>query len=367
MLVEPSSRGGARLVRGARTEGRVVFLRNSWYVAAWEQDVGRTPLQRWIVGEPIVLYRTEDGAAVALADRCAHRRYPLSAGQLLGDCIQCGYHGFVYDPDGACVEVPGQRNIPSRARVRRYQVVEKDTLVWLWPGDPSLADESTIPEVPWLRDGSIDVVRGTFEAGCRWTLYAENLLDLTHLSFIHPIGARPGMFETPIQVTTEDRTVRFIRDIRDDECSPLYRFWGYDTPIHSYADSRLVVPSLFESIQTITQGGDGPPKENTQWVMHSVTPSTATTTFDCLALAADVPGFSFTDDPGGKVIINRPEVVDQDFRALELQEQMVASDDPEAFEINVRADSAVVQFRRLVRELAASEAAQQHEMSRPVG
>lgn len=333
-----------------------MFLENSWYVAAWAYDVGRTPLQRWIVGQPVVLYRTEDGAAVALADRCAHRRYPLSAGRLQGDCIQCGYHGFVYDSDGACVEIPGQRNIPSRARVRRYPIVEKDTLVWLWPGDLEAADESIIPDVPWLTDDSIDISRGTFEAGCRWTLYAENLLDLTHLSFIHPTAGHPGIYETPIEVTADDRTIRFVRDIPDDECPPLYQMWGFDDPIRTYSDSRLVVPSFFESIQTISQGGDGPPKENTMWVMHSVTPATATSTVDCLALASDVAGFSFSP-PGVQVVTDRPPVVDQDFCALELQEQMVASDDPNAFEVNVRADAAVVQFRRLVRALAESEPA----------
>jgi nitrite reductase/ring-hydroxylating ferredoxin subunit len=51
-----------------------MFVKNAWYVAGWSHEIGRMPLERWIIGEPVVLYRTEAGRAVALEDRCAHRR-----------------------------------------------------------------------------------------------------------------------------------------------------------------------------------------------------------------------------------------------------------------------------------------------------
>ena len=84
-----------------------MFLRNYWYVAAWDHEVQRQSLfSRVILNEPVVFYRTSDGVPVALEDRCCHRHMPLSDGRLEGNNIQCCYHGLVYDPTGACVEVP---------------------------------------------------------------------------------------------------------------------------------------------------------------------------------------------------------------------------------------------------------------------
>lgn len=129
------------------------FARNQWYVAAYSQEVGRELLGRTILGETLVLYRTEeDGTPVVLHDRCVHRRYPLSEAptRLDGDRIVCGYHGFTYDTTGACVYVPGQKRVPRTARVASYPVVEQDSLIWVWIGDPALADPQTIPRARHL-------------------------------------------------------------------------------------------------------------------------------------------------------------------------------------------------------------------------
>ena len=134
------------------------FARNQWYCAAWSNEVGRELLGRTILNEPIVLYRTEAGEAVALSDRCVHRRFPLSLSRLEGDNVVCGYHGFTYDCTGACVYVPGQARIPRTARVKKYPVVEKDTIVWVWIGDDDKADRTMIGWVPWLAEWT--TVRG---------------------------------------------------------------------------------------------------------------------------------------------------------------------------------------------------------------
>ncbi|HZD63953.1 MAG TPA: Rieske 2Fe-2S domain-containing protein, partial [Xanthobacteraceae bacterium] len=116
-----------------------MFLRNYWYVAATDSEIERKPLGRIILGEPIVFYRLEDGTPVALEDRCAHRHLPLSMGKLVGDTLQCHYHGLRYDQTGTCVRVPGQDLIPRSARVRSYPVVERYHWLWIWMGDPALA------------------------------------------------------------------------------------------------------------------------------------------------------------------------------------------------------------------------------------
>ena len=129
-----------------------MFLRNYWYVAGYDHEIGRRPLGRIILGEPIVFYRLEDGTPVALEDRCAHRHLPLSMGKLVGDSLQCHYHGLRYDKTGTCVRVPGQDMIPRSARVKSYPVVERYHWLWIWMGDPALADPDKITDYHWLDD-----------------------------------------------------------------------------------------------------------------------------------------------------------------------------------------------------------------------
>src|SRR5882724_6184743 len=101
-----------------------MFIRNAWYIAAWADELGQTPLARRICDEPVVLFRDQAGRAAALVDRCCHRAAPLSRGVLVPQGIQCGYHGLTFDGDGRCVAVPGQGNISDKARVRSYKLVE---------------------------------------------------------------------------------------------------------------------------------------------------------------------------------------------------------------------------------------------------
>src|ERR1700692_2284553 len=108
------------MLRPSTRRSPPMFLRNFWYVAAYGHEVTRSPFGRIILGEPIVFFRTEDGTPVALEDRCAHRHLPLSMGRLVGDLLQCHYHGLCYDGTGQCVKVPGQEAIPPAARVKAY-------------------------------------------------------------------------------------------------------------------------------------------------------------------------------------------------------------------------------------------------------
>ena len=129
-----------------------MFLRNYWYVAAYDHEIARKPLGRIILGEPVVLYRLEDGTPIALEDRCAHRHLPLSMGKLVGDTLQCHYHGLRYDKTGTCVRVPGQDMIPRSAKVKSYPVVERYHWLWIWMGDPALADPDKITDFHWFDD-----------------------------------------------------------------------------------------------------------------------------------------------------------------------------------------------------------------------
>jgi vanillate O-demethylase monooxygenase subunit len=162
-----------------------MFARNHWYIAAESGEVGRSPLGRVLLNEPVVLYRRENGAAVALEDRCCHRRAPLHKGRIEGDAIRCGYHGFLYDSGGACIQIPGLSQMPPGAKVRSYPVVERNRWVWIWPGDPALADPARIPGLP-ERDNPAWVTTSAYlPVKADYLLLVDNLLDLSHLAFIH--------------------------------------------------------------------------------------------------------------------------------------------------------------------------------------
>lgn len=92
--------------------GSAAFLRNCWYVAAWDHEIGPEQLfQRTILGQSLLLFRTSAGNVVALDNKCCHRHAPLSLGRREGDCVRCMYHGLKFGPDGKCVEIPGQTAI----------------------------------------------------------------------------------------------------------------------------------------------------------------------------------------------------------------------------------------------------------------
>ena len=78
-----------------------MFLRNAWYVAAWENEVADKPFPVRILNEKIVLFRKSDGRIAALEDACPHRKLPLSMGRIKGDQIECGYHAMIFDCSGA--------------------------------------------------------------------------------------------------------------------------------------------------------------------------------------------------------------------------------------------------------------------------
>ena len=161
-------------------------LRNCWYVAGWSHDFPEDGLiARTMLGEPIVLYRKSDGAVVALEDRCCHRLAPLSLGRQEEDALRCMYHGLKFAPSGKCIEIPGQSFVPGKAGVRAYPVMERDCWVWLWMGDPALADPALIPRALGHGDAGWIMRTGELAYKANYELINDNLLDLSHLSYVH--------------------------------------------------------------------------------------------------------------------------------------------------------------------------------------
>jgi phenylpropionate dioxygenase-like ring-hydroxylating dioxygenase large terminal subunit len=164
-----------------------MYARNHWYAAGVSSELDAGMLARTILDEPIVMYRTTDGQVVALEDRCSHRNVPLSLGKHVGDAVQCPYHGLEFGVGGACTKMPRVEGAPSSTyAIRAYPAVERDQYIWLWTGDPALADPALIPDYSWhSQEGWTGTVwMKTIKAS--YVFNNDNLLDLSHVEFVHP-------------------------------------------------------------------------------------------------------------------------------------------------------------------------------------
>jgi phenylpropionate dioxygenase-like ring-hydroxylating dioxygenase large terminal subunit len=191
----------------------VTYVRNTWYVAAWADELEPDkPNAVSILGEPIVLWRS-DGKLTAFEDRCPHRFAPLSLGRCEGATLRCMYHGLRFDADGKCVEVPGQDLISSYLQVKSYPVVERHSWAWIWMGDPALADEGDIPPAVGLDDPDWILGRGYLDYDAEARLINDNLLDLSHVTFVHAnsIQGGPEFASSQPKVTVLPNGLRFSR------------------------------------------------------------------------------------------------------------------------------------------------------------
>jgi phenylpropionate dioxygenase-like ring-hydroxylating dioxygenase large terminal subunit len=337
------------------------FARNQWYVAAYGHEVGRELLARTILGEPIVFYRgEEDGRAVALADRCVHRRYPLSASRLDGDRVVCGYHGFTYDTTGTCVYVPGQKRIPRTARVRSYPVVEQDALVWVWIGDPDLADPDGIPRAPWMADPRWATVSGMEPVDCDYGLLVDNLMDLSHETYLHGgyIGT-PEVAETPITTEADEGAgiVRVSRHMDDAACPPFYaRSTGITGRITRWQDIEYHAPCLYILHSRIAPVGVLPAPDGDDShafhveVTYAITPSTDRSVYDFWAVSRD---FAQDDEEVSTVLreLNHT-VVMQDVDALNLLQTTLDAEPDGYQELSINIDTGGLAARRILARLA---------------
>ena len=164
------------------------FLKNIWYVAAHaeELDAGK-PVARTICNENVVMFRTESGQPAVLEDRCPHRFVPLSMGRRVGDALECAYHGLQFGKDGSCVVAPNdEEQQRQRMCVRAYPAVERDGILWMWMGDEAKVDPALIPEFSFFVDPEMTPARGYSHIKGNYQLIADNLLDLSHIHYLHP-------------------------------------------------------------------------------------------------------------------------------------------------------------------------------------
>lgn len=347
------------------------FIRNQWYVAAYSAEVGPALLGRTVLGEALVLYRTSQGQVVVLADRCVHRHFPLSLSQLVDDTIVCGYHGFTYGTDGRCVAVPGQQRIPRTARVAAYPVAERDSLVWVWIGDPERADDSLIPRAPWLADARYTMVSGMEPLDARYDLLVDNLLDLSHETYLHGgyIGT-PEVADTPIttEVDEEQGVVFVSRRMADAACPPFYaKSTGITGRITRWQDIEYLPPCLYLLHSRVAPvgvlpGPDGADPDGFHVeVVYAITPSTEHSTYDFWAVARD---FALNDQGVSEFLreSNRTVVL-QDVAALNVLEQVISSQAPSSQELSINIDTGGLAARRILNRMADQATRQPTELA----
>ena len=203
----------------------MTWIRNAWYVAAWDYEVDREPLARTLLNVPMMLYRKLDGSVVAMRDACPHRMLPLSMGLREGDAIRCKYHGLKLGPDGVAEEMPQKSDaVNKQVCAEVYPIIERHRFVWIWLGDRHAADPALIPDLwpcsapGWAFDG------GYYPIACDYRLVIDNLMDLTHETYVHSgsIG-QAELMESPMETSVTDTRVFVKRWIPDIDPPPFWK------------------------------------------------------------------------------------------------------------------------------------------------
>lgn len=202
------------------------FPLNQWYLAALSSEVQEKPLGRTLLNHPLVIFRDGDGKVGVLEDRCCHRDLPLSLGTIESKGIRCGYHGLLFDCSGACIEIPGQEKIPAKARVDSFPVIEQDHLIWVWFGNEGMQAPTHEPPRYSVHDDPRYEFRGdVYHYDAPWQLIHDNLLDLSHLGYVHlkTIGGNARLhMNAKTQVDQAGDVVRVIRHMPESDPPPTY-------------------------------------------------------------------------------------------------------------------------------------------------
>ncbi|WP_371750507.1 aromatic ring-hydroxylating dioxygenase subunit alpha [Streptomyces sp. NBC_01283] len=345
------------------------LARNQWYIAAYGREVGRELLGRTVLGEPILLYRTEAGQPVALSERCVHRRFPLSQApsRLDGDRVVCGYHGFAYGTDGGCLFVPGQQRIPRTARLKSYPVVEQDSFVWVWIGDGE-PGAALPPRAPWMDSPGYTVVSGMEPIDGNYGLLVDNLMDLSHETYLHGgyIGT-PEVAQTPIATEVDDNAgiVYVSRHMDDAQCPPFYaKSTGIKGRISRWQDIEYHAPCLYllhSRIAPVDAPGPNPdgsdPHAFHVEVVYGITPATEKTTYDFWAVARD---FALDDQNVTEFLRgNNHTVVMQDVVALNVLQTALDTEPAGYQELSINIDTGGLAARRTLARLAQQGATPQ--------
>ena len=338
------------------------FLENQWYVAGWDFEIDRQPLARTICGRRVMFYRRFDRSVVAMHDACPHRLLPLSMGIKEGDNIRCRYHGLLLDSHGACLEMPIKTDPPNPAIAARiYPTVERYRFVWIWIGEPEKADPALLPDFwpcehpEWTFDG------GYYPIRCDYRLLIDNLMDLTHETYVHEgsIG-QPELMEAPIETTVEGEDVYVTRWMPGIDAPPFWRnALKQEGPVDRWQICRFQLPSSViidvgvapvaagATVEKHDQGVRG-------FVVDFMTPETATSTHYFWGMARNFD----IDDQGFTARFKRQQggVFAEDVEVLEAQQKAIEQN-PDMRLRTFNIDAGGMRARALIERRLKAQAA----------
>ncbi len=341
------------------------FVRNCWYVAAWDHEVPVDGLiARTLLDDPVLFYRTAQGQVVALEDRCCHRAAPLSMGRKEGDCVRCMYHGMKFDAGGACVEIPGQANIPAQAKVRNYPVVERDRFVWIWMGKPTLADATKILDFPAHNHPDWRMRPGYIHYQANYQLVVDNLLDFSHLSYVHEttLGTAANA-QTRAQIERIDGGLRVTRWYLNDEMSPNHkRVASFEGKVDRWQIYQWHAPAFLRMDAGSAPAGTGAPEgklsDQALGFSHTSvqTPETAGTThyFFCQAHNFGLDNLNLTETIYQDVV----RAFAEDRAIIEAQQRNLNTK-PHFRSVATIHDAGLNQARFILKRLLTQEAGEQ--------
>ncbi|MBY8974511.1 aromatic ring-hydroxylating dioxygenase subunit alpha [Rhodobacteraceae bacterium NNCM2] len=333
--------------------------RNMWWVAAHSSEVTEKPLARWLLERPVVLYRLPDATPAALDDRCPHRWAPLSEGHVSGDQIVCPYHGMEFGADGACTKVPTQKMMPKNAAVRSYPVRESGAFIWIWMGDPEAIDADPV-DMSYTADPGWSVVHGYYEVDANWVMIRENVLDLTHIAFLHANTFKQNDWVNPPEAFMDGETVVYRQEFDAAPLSPLFcagMGLPEDKPVTRVQEGRM--PSLAVSFSDWNVHDPNPEEgRRSDFLMrgcHIVTPSIGGKTHYFWAAAFDVP--EIPAEVAEKTKASIIAAFDEDKGLLEKMQAQISADPRQLDypEITLGADSAGVKVRQVLNRKLAAE------------
>jgi phenylpropionate dioxygenase-like ring-hydroxylating dioxygenase large terminal subunit len=335
------------------------YIRNTWYPLTWSRGVGRSLSSHPIIGERVVVFRSTEGRVVAMEDACPHRLLPLSMGKLKGDQIECGYHGLTFDCAGSCTRVPGQDMIPPSAKVRTYPTHENMGMVWIWMGDPALADTSKVFDLPQYHSAEWSAVEGdALEIKANYLSLADNLCDPAHVSFVHlsTLGTAASE-DIPVQHQEYPGKLLTWRWVLDSPAIPLFaklgRFsgnvdrWHY---YHYHAPSIAVIDFGSAAANTGAQDGGGEGRVQI-FACHFITPVDEETSIDHWL---HVKNFQADDALNRSLSDSFREAFAEDkaiLEAIQLNEKRLAGRKT----IKIAIDAAPRRMRRMIEKLGEAE------------
>jgi phenylpropionate dioxygenase-like ring-hydroxylating dioxygenase large terminal subunit len=342
-----------------------MFLRNCWYVAAWDHELmdGRL-LSRTVLGERVLFYRGDSGTIFALSDYCPHRGALLSRGRREGDSVRCMYHGIKYDGSGKCMQIPGQELIPPKLRVRTYSVVERDHLVWIWMGEALKANPALITDFPALRDPQWNGLPAYLHYDANYLLIVDNLSDFSHLAFVHTHtlgGSEEYAFVTkPIVVENQEDGFRFERWHMDNVAPPFHQRVIRDKAARLDRRNQVTVkiPGVFCMETTFVPAGQSADNPNAQAVEYRnyqiMTPETERTTHFFWVYLNNFEG---TDSTVSRSLLNSLIEGFLEDKAIIEQQQATLDENPSLQMLGILADAPLAHFRRLMAKAIEAEQA----------